>query len=163
LVGVLLRIGWVIAFPAPFRSDYATYFSLAQNLTERGVYQVSNSGYAYWPPGYPLFLSGFLTIFGVHTWVVILANLVLFAASIIVAFQLARLILNDSVAYFATLLLALWPSSITSAGLASKERLVSLLLPLAVLLFLAASKRISRIKRYVFRLVAGIVLGLGSL
>src|ERR1700752_4957142 len=36
--GVIFRIFWVIAFPAPLRSDYATYFGLARNLVEKGSY-----------------------------------------------------------------------------------------------------------------------------
>jgi len=163
LIGVLLRIAWVSVFQAPLRSDYATYFSLAQSLAERGTYQVSNSAYAFWPPGYPLFLSVFLVIFGSHAWVVSLVNLVLFGASVAVGFHLARVFLDDSAARLATFLLVFWPSSITSTGLASKEGLVCLLLPLAVVLFFAAAKRVSMAERYAFRFVAGVAFGFGSL
>ena len=163
VIGSVLRIAWITVFPAPFRSDYATYFSLAQNLAERGVYQVNNSGYGYWPPGYPLFLAACVMIFGPQKLAVILANLFLFAGSIFVTFRLAQLVFNESAARLATLLLVCWPSDITSAGLASKERLVLLLLPLAVLGFLAAAECVSARQRWYSRFGTGVCFGLCSL
>ncbi len=162
-VGMALRTLWVVEFPAPQRSDYATYFNLATSLSERHLYEVSNVGKAYWPPGYPFFLSVNFMVFGVHAWVPLVANLLLFAGTVVVVYRLASLIAGPEVGHLSTLLLTIWPTYVTSAGLASKEMLVVLLLPLAILAFFSSAKSVGRMKAFLLLVLTGAILGYASL
>jgi 4-amino-4-deoxy-L-arabinose transferase-like glycosyltransferase len=163
IAGILVRILWVGIFPAPPHSDYATYFGLAQSLVEKGSYYGEKTGYAYWPPGYPFFLAANFFVFGIQSWVPTFANLLLFSTTILVVYRLATLLADETVARLATLLLVIWPTYVASAGLASKEMLLVLLLPLAILLYLSSAigsdqrGTLSRI------FLAGTILGFASL
>ena len=163
LTGVALRFLWVWLFPAPRRSDYATYFELARSLALRHSYLISNTGYAYWPPGYPLFLSAFFSLFGVRDWIPFLANMFLFTGTIAVAYRLALSIGGVESARLTTLLLVIWPAFLTSAGLASKELLALFLLPAGFLAFAAARDRTQDKIHLHWLAVSGTLLGFAGL
>lgn len=135
MLGAILRILWVWHFPAPQRSDQATYFAMARNLVENHRYGVSNGGLAYWPPGYPFFLSLWFFAFGFKAWVPLLANLSLFAGTLVVVERLACRIGGTPAARLATLLLVPWPTMVMIVGFAGKELLVVLLLCLVLLTY----------------------------
>lgn len=139
LTGVVLRILWVWAYPAPQHSDQATYFGLAQGLLLHHSYGVSNGGLAYWPPGYPFFLVSWFFVFGIKTWVPVLANLFLFVATLLVVNRLAARVGGAPAGKFAMLLLSIWPAYVMTAGMASKEMLVLFLVPFAVLVYTTTS------------------------
>jgi 4-amino-4-deoxy-L-arabinose transferase-like glycosyltransferase len=161
--GVVLRVLWVASFPAPLKSDYATFFAIAKNLAENGTYSASNAAYAYWPPGYPFFLAAHFMVLGVHSWVPEFVNLWLFCATILVVYRLAEAIADERIARLATLFLVLWPTYITSAGLASKEMAVVLLLPLTLLLYLGLAHASTHVAFLARGLAAGLVLGFATL
>lgn len=165
VTGVALRALWAFLFPVPLKSDEATYFALASNLTVNGVYQIPNGGYAYWPPGYPFLLSVLFQLFGIQSWVPTLANLLLYAGTILVVHRLALRVSDRRVAQLAVLLLVFWPTYVTSAGLALKETLVTLLLALLLLLYLGATKAgaSTRKKSFLLLVSAGVTLGYASL
>lgn len=140
ITGIAVRIIWSLVFPPQFRSDYAEYFNLARNLLEYGSYS-HNHGYAYWPPGYPLFLYLHFLIFGVHSWVPLIANLWLFSLSIIVTFLLSRLVsLNNCVSYYSSIFLVFWPTYVASVTLPSKEMILVSLLPTSILLNILSTR-----------------------
>jgi 4-amino-4-deoxy-L-arabinose transferase-like glycosyltransferase len=161
--GLVLRVLWVASFPAPPKSDYATFFAIAKNLAENGTYGASNAAYAYWPPGYPFFLAAHFIVLGVHSWVPEFANLWLFCATILVVYRLGKTIADERTARLATLLLVLWPTYVASAGLASKEMAVVLLLPLTLFLYLRAAHASTQPAFFSRGLAAGLVLGFASL
>lgn len=162
-VGVALRVLWVFTFPAPQRSDHATYFALAENLAERTSYLIQNGGYAYWPPGYSFFLFANFLVFGVQPWVPLVSNLLLFAGTILVVHQLASRIGGPGVGRVSTLLLVFWPTYVTSAGLASKEQLLLFLIPLVLLLFVSAVAHCELKQTILLLLLAGATLGFACL
>jgi 4-amino-4-deoxy-L-arabinose transferase-like glycosyltransferase len=69
---------------------------------------------------------------------------------------------GEGTARLATLLLALWPNLIASAGVASKEMVLVFLLPATFLLYLRANERRSW-RGAAMRLAAGLMLGYASL
>jgi len=163
LTGITLRLFWVLLFPAPRRSDYATYFELARSLYQNHSYILAHGGYAYWPPGYPFYLSSFFFVFGVHDWIPLVANLLSFVGAIAVAYQLAIETANAGAGRLATLLLVLWPAFVSSAGLASKELLILFLLPAALLAYIRSADSKAGTTRFLWPAMCGAALGLGSL
>jgi 4-amino-4-deoxy-L-arabinose transferase-like glycosyltransferase len=161
--GLALRLAWALLFPAPFTSDGLSYYKLAVKLANGEAYVTPTGGLAEWPPGYPFLLLAHFLVLGVHSWVVTVVNLLLFAATIPVVWALARRIAGEGVARLAVLLLALWPNLIAMAGVANKEGVIVLLLPLALLLYLAADERTRPWSSWGWRLGAGLALGYATL
>ncbi len=163
LVGLVLRIAWATAFPAPLRSDGLTYFQLASTLVREHHYISFRGELAYWPPGYPFFLFALMSILGVHTWVVLIGNLSLFAATIPLVYILGKDVVNQNVGRFAAVLITVWPNDIASASLSSKEMLVVPLVLATLLLYIRAARSSGRIARIMLASSAGAVLGLATL
>lgn len=161
-VGAILRLLWVWWYPAPQHSDQATYFGLAKSLVENHSYTIPKVGLAYWPPGYPFFLASWFLILGVRPWIPVLANLVLFGGTLVLAFTTAARIGGTIAGKFACLLLVGWPAMVMTAGIASKEMLVLFLICLALLVYISSPQ--ARGKAALFRpLLTGVVLGAASL
>ncbi|HKI06414.1 MAG TPA: glycosyltransferase family 39 protein [Thermoanaerobaculia bacterium] len=161
VAGIAARIVWMLLFPAPFTSDGRSYYQLAAKLAEGQGYQTPKGELAAWPPGYPFILLAHFKLFGVGLAAVTAANLLLFAGTILVVFPLARRF-GEGTARLATLLVALWPNLIASAGVASKEMVIVFLLPATLLLYLRAAER-SGGSAAAMRFAAGLVLGYATL
>jgi len=129
---------------------------------EHHQYAISKGALAYWPPGYPFFLSPWLFVLGFKNWVPILANMVLFAASLLVVERLARRI-GQGVACLAVLLFAFWPNLIMTAGMASKEMLVLFLICSALLIYSDSQDQTLSTSGVLLALSAGILVGFASL
>jgi hypothetical protein len=138
-IGIALRVTWVMLFPAPFTSDGLAYYDLAARLAHGLSYQTPFHEWAGWPPGYPFLLFVFFRLLGVGPWAVNVANLLLFIGSMLAVYALGRR-LGEATARLATLLLALWPNLIASAGAATKEMVILFLLPVLLLLYLKAGE-----------------------
>src|SRR5580765_6301592 len=72
VVGTVLRLTWVWAYPASQQSDHATYFQLGRLVLLNHQYGFPGGGMAYWPPGYPFFLAAWFFLFGIHDWIPLL-------------------------------------------------------------------------------------------
>ncbi|HEX7184287.1 MAG TPA: glycosyltransferase family 39 protein [Thermoanaerobaculia bacterium] len=162
--GLLLRLVWVLAFPAPQTSDAGTYFALGAKLARGESYVTPLSGTrAEWPPGLPLLLAATFRLVGIGRAAVILLNLALFAGLLLATDVLARRLAGEGPARFATLLLAFWPNLITSSGIANKEAVAALALTLSFVLYLAGQDARSAGLRWLSRAGAGSALGLATL
>jgi 4-amino-4-deoxy-L-arabinose transferase-like glycosyltransferase len=157
-VGTLLRLSWAWGFLGPLKSDGATYYSLAVQLANTAAYGHESTGYAYWPPGLPLYLVPFVTTFGNVSATVLAANILLYFVTFWALFKLGRMSGSDTAARAAVLILSIWPNLIFSVTLASKELLALCLINLSVLAFMHGER--SR-TRFVF--AAGLFLGLATL
>jgi 4-amino-4-deoxy-L-arabinose transferase-like glycosyltransferase len=162
LLGTVLRLLWAWRYPAPQHSDHATYFQLARIAFEGHHYGFSG-GAAFWPPGYPFFLVIWFSILGVHAWIPLLANLALFGGTLIVVERLTTRIAGATAGKVSAILLAVWPTLVMSALLASKEMLVLFLLCSGLLTFIVAQESESRGKSLTMLLLTGLVLGYASL
>lgn len=159
VAGIAVRVVWVLLFPAPFTSDGESYYKLARRLAQGQTFRTPQGEWVAWPPGYPFLLLVHFQILGIGRLAVIVANLLLFAGSLLTVDALARRFSEgrEGIARLATLLFALWPNLIASAGLASKEMVIIFLLPATLLLYLKAVERPSRWAA--LSLAAGLVLG----
>ena len=160
--GIALRLAWALLFPAPLASDGLAYYDLAARLAHGQTYQTPYGEWAGWPPGFPFLLLACFRFLGVGTGAVILANLLLFAGSVFAVYALGRRF-GEATARGATLLLALWPNLIASAGIASKEMVIVFLLPTLLLLYLQAGEQRSPGRAALKRFVAGMAFGFATL
>jgi 4-amino-4-deoxy-L-arabinose transferase-like glycosyltransferase len=160
--GVVLRLTWVLLFPAPLTSDGLAYYDLAARLAHGQTYQTPYGEWALWPPGFPFLLLAGFRLFGVGALAVDAVNLLLFAGSIFAVYALARRF-GEPTARLAILLIALWPNLIASAGIASKETVIIFLLPVLLLLYLQAGEEPSPGRAALKRFVAGMVFGYATL
>ena len=156
--GLALRIAWMLLFPAPLASDGLAYYDLAARLARGLTYQTPQAEWAEWPPGYPFVLLVHFRLLGVSPLAVNVANLLLFTGAMLAVYALARR-LGEATARLATLLLALWPNLVASAGVATKESVIIFLLPVLLLLYLRTGEEPSPGKAVAMRFVAGMVLG----
>jgi 4-amino-4-deoxy-L-arabinose transferase-like glycosyltransferase len=163
LIGGTLRLSWLIAFPAPQRSDFKVYFELAQRLLEQHQYGSERMGFAYWPVGYSFFLYSLFRILGVHTWIPALSNFFLFLCTVFVVERIASRAIGRNAGRAAAGLLLFWPEFFTCSWLASKELLVAALLPLSLLLYFYSTAAKSRESQFAWLAGTGVVLGFAGL
>jgi 4-amino-4-deoxy-L-arabinose transferase-like glycosyltransferase len=163
ILGALLRILWAWGYPSPQHSDQATYIQLARALAENHRYEVSGGGIAYWPPGYPFFLAAWFSLLGVHAWIPLLTNILLYGGTLIVIERLATRIAGPAAGKIATALLVAWPTLVMSAILASKEMLILFLLSLTLLLFARAQESETSARSLALVVLSGLLLGCACL
>src|SRR5581483_9539377 len=111
LVGMAVRLGWILAFPAEPVSDGAVYVALARRLISGAPYEIANTR-AYWPPGYPLFLCPWLALIPHQAISIALSNISLFLVGIVGVWKLSGALCGLSASAFAVMLFALWPNLI---------------------------------------------------
>lgn len=127
IIGFALRLIWIWTFPASPSSDGATYIGLAQKLLNEGRYETAGT-LAYWPPGYPFFLTPWLLVFNPNL-AVILSQLTLYLVGAVGCYKLAQMLSGNQAGRLAALLFAIWPNLIALAGTPEKEMLVLAILP----------------------------------
>ena len=114
LLALVLRVGYVFTLdPEIFWYDGKEYMRLAQGLLDHGSYLAADgSATAYWPPGYPLFLA----MLGGKLLAVRLAQALLGALTVLLAYGIAREMLDRRAALFAAGVTAVYPLYIYTAG-----------------------------------------------
>lgn len=159
IAGIAARVVWALLFPAPFASDGDSYYRLARRLAQGQTFRTPQGEWVAWPPGYPFILLVHFKILGIGRLAVTVANLLFFVGSLLTVDALARRFSagGEGISRLATLLLALWPNLVASAGVASKEMVIVFLLPATFLLYLRAVERPTRWAA--LSLAAGLVLG----
>ncbi|MDR1709705.1 MAG: glycosyltransferase family 39 protein [Candidatus Accumulibacter sp.] len=158
VIGLALRLAWIALFPATPGSDGAAYLSLAQSWMDTGQYYAENC-FAYWPVGYPLFLTFWLRLCPSASVAILAANLFLFALGACGVGRLTRLLAGAEAERVAAALFALWPNLIANSATPEKETLVVALLPwAAAFLYRALTQR-----RASSALAGGALLGMATL
>ncbi|MBI1888847.1 MAG: glycosyltransferase family 39 protein, partial [Candidatus Spechtbacteria bacterium] len=118
-----------------FMGDSYLYQNSAQTLLKLGRFSQSlaspDAPQIVLTPGYPLFLAKIYSLFGIHNLPVILAQILLSAASLLLAYALARKFLHQRIAFIAIVFLALDPASFVNSFLLLTETLFTFLLLLA--------------------------------
>lgn len=159
LLGLALRVCWILLFPAQPGSDGAVYLGLAERLVQGGAYETSGTK-AYWPVGYPLFLVPWVAVFDDARLAYLGSNLALFVIGAFGVASLARFLAGQRAGNLAALIFAVWPNLVFMAGTPEKEQLVLALLPWATHWMLAALNQSGR-SGSVFG--SGLLLGAGTL
>jgi hypothetical protein len=159
-LGLALRVGIALAFPAVLVSDPVSYLDLAHKLAAGMPYAEPN-GRAFWPPGLPLALAALLPLAGGAT--PLLYGLITFVATEIATFLLGRALAGWRVGCVAAFLLAVWPNFAFAVPPLLKESLLTALWPLAIYLYLQAQTAVSKAKIWCFAILAGAAVGYSAL
>ncbi len=161
LLGLLIRVLWLLLVPPVQTSDYLRYLEAARNLLARRTYTENLLGHhfrAFTPPGLPLFLAAGIGVVGDHTWTPALMNLGLYVLTALTIARLGVPLAGWRAAFWAIFLFAVWPSNIALTGLAASEPLFLFLLLLACLFLYLPSEVAVR-----WSPLCGIAAGLAAL
>jgi 4-amino-4-deoxy-L-arabinose transferase-like glycosyltransferase len=142
-LALLVRLAWALHLPPTIDFfDGRQYSRLALGLLREHAY-LNPKGHpsAFWPPGYPALLAGVYALAGPSVVAVRIVQCVLDAATALVAYALARRVLDARGAVLAALATALYPLYVYSAATFFPASLLVLLLGLVVLLLLVALER----------------------
>lgn len=139
-IGLGLRLAWIALFPSTPGSDGGTYLMLADQLLSSGTYETDGT-YAYWPIGYPLFLSAWLWALPSAKWAYLCANLAQFIVAAYGIHRLANLLGGEHAGRAAAALFAVWPNMVFNTATPEKEMLVLAILPWALFLLLQILQR----------------------
>jgi len=166
ILGLALRIAWILCFPVTIKSDHWAFFQNAALMASG-----HNPPHAFWPPGFSLFLAPFFALFGAREWVTHLCALLLFVATYFLTYALALRFQGGRASRLAPALVAVWPGYFTLAGINFRENLLAVLLPAALLLYLTAfDEKLVRKPgskgngfRWRFVIAAGLCMGFATL
>ena len=157
--GIVLRLAWIAAFPGTPASDGATYVDLARKLIVGEPY-LANGTHAYWPPGYPFYLTPWLAVIPNAHLAIVVSNLFLFLVGALGVWKLGGLATGPGYARIALLLFALWPNLAFQTGIPEKEQALVALLPwILALSFVPKSSMPPFWKTF----LAGLLLGAATL
>ena len=160
VAGITLRLCWATVADVHLVSDAYSYFVHAQQMLLEGYYGFPKGGPdAHWPPGYPLVLYIFLGIFGISKKIIILVNILLFAATTIGVFVTAKTVYGPTAARLAILVVVLWPNLLFVSASGSKEAIICAILPWLLLLFIHSTRRLD----LAAVAVMGLLLGFSAL
>ena len=147
LLAMLLRGAYLVRTPRGLQFahvDAQGYHWLAVNILERGVFSM-NTEAPYRAdnvraPLYPLFVASWYAIDGPSPEVVVLAQVLVDVLTVVVLYQLGRLVAGERVGWIAALFYALNPSSLRFVNELLTEILFGLLLTTAVWMFARAMR-----------------------
>jgi len=161
LIALALRLAVLLFMPFHLWMDYQSYDELARAWAERGGYYNGEHLTAYWPPGYPWFLSRLYLLFGPHAEIAVWSNLLFGIAIVLLSYVIAREVRGERVARWAVLIVALFPSQVFFANLLASEMLFTPLFLLAV--WLALRSAVTQRLHWWLPALTGVALGLATL
>ena len=122
LLGLLLRVLWVVLIPVQPVSDSAAYDALAQTLFSDGVYGwTASEPSAYWAVGTSAITAATFFLFGETYWGIVGLNLISSVVLMGVSWRLAYQYFGARPAYWTVVALALWPNLIFFTSILSSE------------------------------------------
>ena len=161
ILGLLLRIVWILLVPPVQYSDMVKYWDSAQRLLEKHSYYNVYYGHvllAQRPPGYPFLLAAAMALFGHSRSIPALINLISYVLASLATYSIAHQYINKHAALLAITLLAFWPSQIAFTGLALTEPLSMGLYVASVWALLKATENGWR-----YAVLTGLLTGIGIL
>jgi 4-amino-4-deoxy-L-arabinose transferase-like glycosyltransferase len=130
LAGVLVlaagvRLAWVLLVPNAQYSDSVWYDAAAANLAANGVYGMDGPS-AWFPPGYPFFLTAIYSVVGHSQFAGKLGNVVIGTALTGCTYLLGRVLRGEAVGLVGAALIAVWPNLVFSTGILGSDLLAAL-------------------------------------
>lgn len=158
IFGLIIRLIWILAFPAQPGSDGAVYLKLSQSLISEADYEIAETK-AYWPVGYPIFLAPWLSAIDDVKTAYLSANIFLYGLAILGIYKIASHLTSNKGGKLAVFIFAIWPNLVFNIATPEKEMLSFTLLVL--LLWLIIKTFEAHDYRYFF--IAGILMGFAIL
>jgi hypothetical protein len=151
LLGVALRLAWILHVPTVPVSDYEQYHLTALDILSGNVPEEPPK-----PLGYPLILAG---LYSIHYDPLIgkLANVLIAPITIICVFSIARTIGSGPGSLIAAALMAIWPADIAMTSVLNSDTWAAMFISLSIHMLIrgASYKRY----RYSDLLLSGMALG----
>jgi 4-amino-4-deoxy-L-arabinose transferase-like glycosyltransferase len=156
VVAAGLRLAWVLLVPNAQYSDSVWYDAAAANLAANGVYGVDGPS-AWFPPGYPFFLTAIYSVVGHAQFAGKLGNVVIGICLTGCTYLLGRLLCGELVGLIAAALIAVWPNLIFSTGILGSDLLAACGFVVAMWLGMRQTRRTGR--AWIEAVLLGIVIG----
>ena len=125
LLALVLRVAWVLLVPNEQYSDSVWYDGAAASLAANGVYGPGGSASAWFPPGYPFFLTAIYLAVGHSQFAGKLGNVVVGVAMVGLTYLLGRRLAGPPVGLLGALFVAVWPNLIFHTGILSSDLLAA--------------------------------------
>jgi 4-amino-4-deoxy-L-arabinose transferase-like glycosyltransferase len=156
----LLRMLWILYAPYEPTSDGLAYHQLAVSLAAGHGFSFGDQPTAFWPVGYPLFLSLFYKLFGFSWLIGQILNVCLGVLAVYLTFLIARFGFQEQIARCAMIIMAFFPGQVFYTATHFSE-------VLSQVLFLAGLysglKLLDEKKLWLWTLACGFSLGFGIL
>jgi len=155
-VNAVLRTLWLLFMHPPQALDFEWYYTHAVQMATGGGYRQGNRYTAYWPIGYPFFLSLLFRVTGPSVWHGLIANAMLsILIVVLIYFITLKLINRRDIALFASIGYTVLPSQIEWNAVLGSEELFTALLLLSLYVYVYKASF-----RWALTIVGGIILGL---
>jgi len=156
----ILRALIVMIMPFNLWQDFQCYDELGAQWASDGGYYNGEYLTAYWPPGFPFWLSRLYLIFGHEPLAGAIANIFLGTATVLLAYLLIRRLWGERIGRWTLILMALFPSQVFFTNVLASEMLFTPLFLGSMLLFVNSSRSH---RWWLAVLLGGMVLGLATL
>ena len=158
LLAAGLRIWWICTNDVWPVSDFEWYYQCATNLAHGVGYRYNGEVSAFFPPGYPVFLSLIIRLFGTSLFAIKCFSVLLQVSAVYLVYLLGRRLTSSEVAgRLAMMLLVFYPNHIAYSSILASENLFIPLLLLGTELLLASEDRPWLLS------LAGIIFGYAAL
>ncbi|NWF90105.1 MAG: glycosyltransferase family 39 protein [Ignavibacteriaceae bacterium] len=158
LLGLLIRLAWIIFFDIEPVSDFHWYYTSAQRIALGRGYIGANGPTAYFPVGYPAFLGLVFYFFEQGILIAQIVNIILYETIIILTYLSYKIIFTSEIgARISVVLLTFYPNHIAYSSLIASETFFLFLCMLGSYLFLISKSR------SLFLVASGIAFGLATL
>lgn len=158
LVGVnlIIRMVWIYHYHPVPQSDFGWYYQHAISISEGHGYSTNGQPTAYWPIGYPFFLSLIFDLTGPSVMAGLTAQVLLSAGIVAVIFLMSlRTTKSTMVGLVAVIGYTILPTSIITNSDLGSEELFTFLLVLGLYLYLIADSG----RTWLRLILSGIILG----
>ncbi len=159
--GFLLRLAVVLFMPFHLWMDYDSYDDLGWQWATKGGYYNGEHLTAYWPPGFPFFLSRLYLVFGHQPVLGTVANIFFGLAIALFTYLIIRRIWGERVSRWAMLIMIFFPSQVFFTNLLASEMLFTSLFLASILICVMLNRELKG--KWYYALLAGILLGLAAL
>ena len=158
LLGLVLRGVWIIHAQTVPINDYKWYYERAIDIAQGKGYTVEGIPTAYWPVGYPAFLSIFFYLLGPSLHLASALNVLLSVGVLWLSYDIAKHVFESRRIGMLTLLgLTVYPSQVFYCSLVSSEVLFLFLIMLGVRILISEARFPTK------QLIAGVVFGIAVL
>ena len=157
-IAIIIRFFLLCTINVKQVSDFQEYHDFAKQIASGEGYMRHGQPTAWFPIGYPLFLSLLYRICGQYELAGQLSNVFLSLVIIIATYYIATKLFSPTTAKLASLLVAIWPNLLAYTGLLCSDILFSsiFIVMLAILIYVTR-------KNYIPYMLIGLLFGLSTL